>query len=509
MRTEVSSPFAQVVARLDGARRRLAPQATGPRWAFGAAGVVAVAVATIAYVATSPSARTGGFVRGGEKFSADDLIVVGNALDAKGLRHGVTESGRVEVAAERLDEANTIVAKLAVGRQPLAEIDRKPLEFNPWDPLTIKDQRQDLALNERIAAMIRPLDGIISARVYVIPKKTRGLRPAPEATAFVHLQAENGRELAGATLESIEAIVAGNAPDVKAVTILDVNGHIYADARNPSLSDRTHTRTYRDELRQEIQKHLDWLRGALVSVQVSTPPPVAPAVTAAPLSAVEPPSADVPGVTFPSMGVNQPIDLNPEAAPALPPAPIVTTAPAPAPSLAPAFDLSGPPRVRVLVEVPRSYYLRTFPGREPSQDDIHPFIERTKVNIEKAVRHVVPADHLDEVEIITISDEPSLREPAAPPGANGSRGEFAWWAPAGVAVGALAAVLIVALRLVAGRRPPPATRAGSGRSRYKIDEASDAGQGPGPSERVRELIRLSPEAAASVLNRWTQGGTNG
>ena len=46
---------------------------------------------------------------------------------------------------------------------------------------------------------------------------------------------------------------------------------------------------------------------------------------------------------------------------------------------------------------------------------------------------------------------------------------------------------------------------------YRITgyEASDAGAGPGPSERVRELIRLNPEAAASVLHRWTgQGGPN-
>ena len=49
--------------------------------------------------------------------------------------------------------------------------------------------------------------------------------------------------------------------------------------------------------------------------------------------------------------------------------------------------------------------------------------------------------------------------------------------------------------------------------RYSIkslDEASDAGAGPGPSERVRELIRLNPEAAAGVLQRWIgQGGALG
>ena len=38
--------------------------------------------------------------------------------------------------------------------------------------------------------------------------------------------------------------------------------------------------------------------------------------------------------------------------------------------------------------------------------------------------------------------------------------------------------------------------------RYHIDSASE----PGPSERVRELVRNNPEAAASVLQRWTRQG---
>jgi flagellar biosynthesis/type III secretory pathway M-ring protein FliF/YscJ len=38
-----------------------------------------------------------------------------------------------------------------------------------------------------------------------------------------------------------------------------------------------------------------------------------------------------------------------------------------------------------------------------------------------------------------------------------------------------------------------------------VDAASETT--PGASERVRELIRHNPEAAASVLNRWIgQGG---
>ncbi len=52
----------------------------------------------------------------------------------------------------------------------------------------------------------------------------------------------------------------------------------------------------------------------------------------------------------------------------------------------------------------------------------------------------------------------------------------------------------------AGPSRPPRWRAG-----FVADEPN-----PGPSERVRELIRLNPEAAAGVLQRWIgQGGTVG
>jgi flagellar M-ring protein FliF len=49
------------------------------------------------------------------------------------------------------------------------------------------------------------------------------------------------------------------------------------------------------------------------------------------------------------------------------------------------------------------------------------------------------------------------------------------------------------------RSPEPAVHA----RRYRVD----SGDEPNSSERVRELVRRDPEAAASVLQRWTmQGG---
>ena len=56
-----------------------------------------------------------------------------------------------------------------------------------------------------------------------------------------------------------------------------------------------------------------------------------------------------------------------------------------------------------------------------------------------------------------------------------------------------------------GRAPAGAIARAGGHSgrRYRVD----SGDEPNPSERVRELVRRDPEAAASVLQRWTtQGG---
>ena len=72
------------------------------------------------------------------------------------------------------------------------------------------------------------------------------------------------------------------------------------------------------------------------------------------------------------------------------------------------------------------------------------------------------------------------------------------------AVGVSVCVLVVvATRIQVARRPARLPEPMHKTRRYHADSASD----PGPSERVRELIRRNPEAAASVLQRWTgQGG---
>src|SRR5262249_46289856 len=137
-------------------------------------------------------------------------------------------------------------------------------------------------------------------------------------------------------------------------------------------------------------------------------------------------------------------------------------------------------------------------------------VDRTKALIETAVRHIVPPGQLEEVVVSTIPDEMPKVNAEPPPASSDARRTTSWWVPVGLVLGAAVGFVLLSFRVLAARRPRPrpAFLRREGQGRYEIGEALDAG--PGPAERVRDLIRLNPEAAASVLHRWTgQGGSIG
>ncbi len=365
MRIDAPSPLAQAAARLrvplERARRRLSPLLSGFGWALGA--TVLVVLVALAYAATFTTTNPAGLVRSGERFAADDLLKVCRALDAKSVAYRINDSRQVEVASDRLDEANTLVAKLDVGPRPLDEIDRDALETPVWASLSNNDRRQELAANERLAALIQRLDGVIRAHVEVKRPKPRGLRPATPPSAFVFLETRDDRELSTHTIDHIQALITFAEPDVKpdAVSVSD-NRRIYLNPKDPTFNHHKKTTTYRDELRQEIETRLEWLKGVQVSVQVTPPPIVSPAPPVstpapAPAAPVAPTVAVAPAPA-PVMGANQPIELAPEpVAPLLPtppnPTPVAVAVAAP-PMPTPTPTPSAPPRVRVCVSIPRS-----------------------------------------------------------------------------------------------------------------------------------------------------------
>jgi flagellar M-ring protein FliF len=521
MRAETLSPIALAIHRVRGQTRRLAARAPTSSWRWLIGCVALALVAGVAYLQVGTATPTGAFVRSGTRFSDDDVIAITQALDAKHLPFRIVDDGRIEVSADRLDDANDAIAKLEVGPRRLDDIEKKGADWSLLETPDDKLERAEKTHAEQIAAYIQRLPGIVSARVTINRPKAREIRRSTQgASAFVYLETQGRREIPHQRVKTIQTLIVGSDPEVKptAITIMDQTGHTYLDARNPSVGALSRQRAREEEFRDEIAKKLDWLTGVQVSVQLiataePTPVPAESTRSLEPISAPPPaPTEDARSPDSLKMSMNSPLDFDPE--PELAPASSKTPAGlALAPSSNPdpplADDETARLKARVLVTVPRSFYLARMPSRDPSLEDLQAFVTRTEANIKMAVAIVISPDRLGEVNVGTIADDlPSTSPP--PPANPDPRRSLSWWVLAGVAVGATVASIALAFRLLAVRRPEVTTSPSDrgDRGRYKIDEAG-AGA-PGPSERVRELIRQNPEAAASVLHRWTgQGGPKG
>jgi hypothetical protein len=216
------------------------------------------------------------------------------------------------------------------------------------------------------------------------------------------------------------------------------------------------------------------------------PPPPPPA-----------PSPDATGPAEPSVGVNKPLELDSPPGPS--PAPVASATSAAA---KPAEDHR---MVRILVSVPRSFYLKATPNREPSQDELRPIVSWTENRIKTVIGFLVPPGEPHDVTVLSLLDDEPARPPLIGTAPADVRRSISWWVPAATAGAAMAALLFVGVRVLAMRRPESRPAPPPHLGRYKVDAPSEPG--PGPSERVRELIRLNPESAAGVLHRWIgQGG---
>lgn len=497
MRTENfsshASPAARIRARWTRALRVVLEQAPAVRW-LAAVGVLA-ALGAIFYVATLPAA--GKYLSGGKQYSSDEIARITRSLDAQQIEYRVVD-GRIGVSSDRLDAATEVLSKLDLGPHSIAEIRKKsqvPGFLKSLETVMEKERRELQAREEILETMIGNLDGIVTNYVTINRPRTRpGVRSPSSATAFVWLETDGDHKVSPETVQSIQNIIVANEPDVKtdAVTVCDKKGRFYLHAGNPAVGAMSRTRAREEELRQRILERLDWIKGVGVTVQLvhaPAPAPEAPAV-------VEPPAP-----AEPKVGVNHGLEIGPEPRPA---------APTPPPAALPA--LPAPPEkdlAKVWVEVPRSFYYKAIPNRNPSAEDLQPIVTQTKALIRTAVGYVVPPDETGEpVKIDTIPDAIALSNPLEAPALSETPRALSWWIPAGV-VGAVMAMMLVAgfLRLAA-RRPGRPAAASHGRDRYAREGASETG--PAPTERVRELIRRNPEAAASVLNRWIgQGGHAG
>ncbi len=282
-----------------------------------------------------------------------------------------------------------------------------------------------------------------------------------------------------------------NEPDLTrgSIAVMDKDRR-YLDPSNPSLGDSSRDREREEDVRQAIQEKLAHIKDVKVWVRLIDPHEESVPSTATATPGPEPSRADPP----PAIDVNEPIALD-EAA--------HRTAPETHPSDLPRIDRAE--RGRVLITIPRSYYYNhMMPDpveREPTLEELRGMVSRTRDLVLKLVNMTIPESWIVDVDMFP-DDVPLGRRAALAVGSEARR-KVTDWGIIAVVAATVALVTAMASWFQAVRRPARSPEPERQGRRYRVD----SGDEPNPSDRVRELVRRDPEAAASVLQRWaTQGG---
>ncbi len=465
------------------------------RWGIAVGGtfLMAAAIYLIAITLNPIGVR---YLSSGRRFSSEDLAKVGRVLDAQRIEYRIDADQKITVDAEQFDQAAALVAKLNIGPRPIDESREQINSANAWfESPRDREKKEQLAREKIIESMIAKLDGIVWSFVSINrPRPVGWSRVAPRPTAFVYVETDGDRQLPFTSIQSISGFLEGCERDLTmgSITIMDRRGHRYLDPGNPTLNDLSRNRAREEELGQEILRQLDWIKGVRVQVRV-----IAAAEAKAPVAqgAATGARAAEPSPFTPVVGINRPVELDPEPAPG---APVAVAAITP-----PVEREHG----RVLVNIPRSYYFNAIINkdvrREPSRDELEQMVERTERRVRSHVDLVVAGSGEWDVSVDMITDDIPLSRPPVLNSASDQRRRIVELTVIAVVTAIVSASVVLGSRLQSARRPVRRGQGSETTRRYHADTAST----PGPSERVRELIRRNPEAAASVLQRWTgQGG---
>ncbi len=490
MRTESPSPLASAVARLRGAagqaRRRLA--ALGPTARVGLLVAALAGLGAVGYLASldDPPGHAWAYLYEGRRLSADRVAVIAEALDAEGIVFAADPAaGRVGVKPEAKTQAYAALAKRKVVPPTLDDLMGQGGEADsPWDTPGDRDRRAHARLEMGLKTQIEELDSsIASAFVQINRDRARGaLNPRREVAAYVRLRTEGGRRLGHRAVEGIQRFLTGEVPDLKpeAITVVDQTGHAYLASGNPALKEQAYAHAREEDWREQIAQDLSHIHGLGVTVLLEA------------VALPAPPPEPVPAPAEELVGVNRPVEVGPEPAP-----PPVVVAPPPSPIMA-----------RVWVRVPRSFYLldaqNRWPGRQATPEEFGAMKETTEGVIRHAVGSHIRRELLGGVTIDTIQDDLSASRTLLLPAASDGRRPWPWPAAYGAIAAAAVLATVGALVRLATRRPAARPAPSAWRPGFVADGPN--GPVPGPSERVRELIRTSPAAAAGVLQRWIGQG---
>ena len=512
-------------SQMDRVRRSVMSRRPAVRWSFA---LVALVLMTSLIYWTATSLGTVGvrYLLSGRRFSSDDLIKICRNLDRQKIVFRVDVERRVEVAADQYDQAADAIAKLDLGDRAIDEILDESTTSSIFDTPREREARQQRSQNKIIEKLIGKLDGVVSSIVSINrPQPSRWSHADSKHSAFVYIETEGNLPLPYQTVQSIPVILAGYDPELTpaSITLVDRRGVRYFDPGNPGIGDKSRNEAREQEIRDEILEKLDWIKGVRVQVKVSAPRspelPVSGIVSRATPSdgakpAIAPDKGPSPaengssqansGATQPAIGVNQPLG-------SLEPHPTRQIASGTGTNAGDADADHGsrdqrPTRElgRILIHVPRSFYLNAAniktDNREPSREELRIMEERTESQIRAAVSLVTSESELWKLHVFTIPDELSLSRPTILQSSEETRRRVMDWGIVGT-IGALVSI-VAALGswIQMARRPIRLSEPTVTTRRYHVDTASE----PGPSERVRELVRNNPEAAASVLERWTR-----
>jgi flagellar M-ring protein FliF len=435
----------------------------------------------------------------GRKFSGEAALEIQKALAVEKVAFQADSAHRIGVAASRWGDAMAALEKHGVEPPSLEELEKDRPTSDVWSDRDDRAALERWRLERWLKASIEGYAGGIRSAHVSIKRSLVGtkLRPEWKVGGLVLLDVE--RRPPHRVIRSIQTLLAskvdGLAPE--SVTIGDQSGNFFLDASNPGAASATRVLARAEELRDALLVKLTPLvPGIDVDVTVDPPSPSDPPAKAHPVpKRSAPPAAELEQGVRPNM----PVGLEPD--------------PAPAPA-----EPAGPGRASIWVKVPRSYYLRiardNAPGRTPSQDDLKVYHQKTCEQVDHAVAVLIPPPERGRVMVDIIQDA-LVADPApadAPASVDAARAWPNWVAPAALGAGAglgVAVVLGTGVGLLASRRPSARPSRSSVRSGLSVDAPS--GPVPGPSERVRDLVRRDPEAAAGVLQRWigrAEGGSH-
>ena len=480
----------------------------GPRarWAIG--GLIAVVLlATAASFFTGSEPANTEWLYDGRVFSRTESAKIISALKAADIPC-VETGGKLGVAAAKRAEALEVLGRGHIGPRPLDDLlDDRATAGSMWELPDDRDKR-DLRGKEKIAReVIARFRGVVSATIILTPvAPTNRLSSVRSLKATALIQTEDDQPLSHSTIDRIcHGLTNIDAVDPDAITVIDpTNGRDYRVAGRPDVEARSTVRVREEELREKILNQLR-IDGALVYVRIDQASPLQAHDDEAP--AIAPPNR---------IGVNRPVVTDePSSRPAEDSTPrLLANATHPASNAGTGNSHVNhrfselPRQAYVLVQVPRSHYLKLFqaihPTQAPTPDDLAPFAVRVRETIQTVVNAIIPSQEMAALNIVRIDDLES-GQLAGMNGLTPRKGNPSWLPVVGGLALAAAVLLLLGGGWLALRRPWLGPDPSAGRRQKSAPQATVTTTTA--TERVRELIRLDPGAAAGVLHRWiAQGG---